>query len=203
MQTITIRFLLKYLLTAFILILVPVYIHYYGLQNFLWLSDVGLFLTLIGLWWNRALFISMATVCVFLTEFIWNIDYFAELFFGVNLIDLSDYMFDESYSLFLRSLSLFHVALPIIWIWYLYKHGYDRRAFKYGTLMYWTILICTYIGTDSTANINWVFLPEVSPLPVHIPSLVWVIILAVAFPLFIFLPTHLICSAVFKKSKSV
>ncbi len=200
MKKITIRFLLKYLLTAFILILVPVYIHYYGLQNFLWLSDIGLFLTLIGLWWHRALFISIATVCVFVTESIWNIDFFAELLFGVNLITLSDYMFDDAYSPFLRGLSLFHVVLPIIWIWYLYKYGYDKRALKYGTLLYWTILICTYIGTDSTANINWVFLPEVCPLPVHIPPLVWVIMLAVAFPLFIFLPTHLVCSAVFKKA---
>lgn len=195
-----IRLLLKYLLTAFTIILVPVYIHYYGLQNFLWLSDIGLFLTIIGLWWQRTLFISMATVCVFVTESIWNIDFFAELLLRVNLITLSDYMFDNSYSLFLRSLSLFHVVLPVVWIWYLMKCGYDRRAFKYGTMLYWVILICTYIGTDSATNINWVFLPQVHSLPLSIHPLVWVIMLAIGFPLCIFLPTHLICKAIFKKS---
>ena len=187
---------LKYFLTLFVIILIPTYLHYYGPQNFLWLSDIGLFLTVLALWTHSRLLMSMAAVGVLVTELIWNIDYFGELLFNVNIITLSDYMFDNSYPMVLRAISLFHVFVPVIWIWYLIKYGYDKRAFGYFTILYWIVLIATYLCTDPDKNINWVFLPLESGW--QIASLTWVIFLAVFFPLCIFLPAHYLFKKVFK-----
>lgn len=190
---------LKYFLTTFVAILIPVYVHYYGWQNFLWLSDIGLFLTLAALWQHSTLLMSMAVVGVLFTELIWCVDYFVDLLSGFNLIDLADYMFDNGYPLALRGISLFHVFVPAIWIWYMIKFGYDRRAFYYMTALYWLVLLATYTLTDPAANINWAFLPHANPC-IRFSLLGWVSFLFVAFPLFIFLPSHFICKRLFKKA---
>ena len=189
--------LVKYLLTAFILILVPVYLYYYGLQNFLWLSDIGLFLTLCALWTKSDLIMSMAAVGVLFVELAWSADFFVELIFGINLIHLSDYMFDSSYPIVLRLLSLFHIVTPIIWVLYILQYGYNKRAVYYFTLLYWASLFMTYFFTDHKANISWVFFPEVYNTQ-FISELSWVIFLIIGFPVFIFLPTDYILRKVFK-----
>ena len=171
---------------------------YYGWQNFLWLSDIGLFLSVLGLWLHMPLLISMAVVGVMITELVWNMDYFVELLSGYNLIDLSDYMFDSGYPMMLRAISLFHVFMPIIWIFYLIRYGYDTRAFWYMTVLYWIILFATYCCTDPSKNINWVFLPQETS-GVWLSQFGWVMVLFVSFPLFIFLPSHFICKKLFKK----
>ncbi len=187
----------KYLSTFFILILIPVYLHYYGPFNFLWLSDIGLFLTVIGLWTHRPIFISMATVGVIITELAWNVDYFYELLTGTTIIRLSDYMFDSAYPVLLRGISLFHVATPIIWICYLARYGYDRRAFWYMTLLYWIVLLVTYLYTEPSQNIDWVFLPQVYCCLPEFVARAWVVILFVGFPLLLFAPTHYVCTKLF------
>lgn len=193
---------LKYFLTIFVIILIPVYWHYYGPQNFLWLSDIGLLLTVLSLWLHMPLLISIAVVGVLITELIWNIDFFVDLLIGVNIIDLSDYMFDSQYPLMLRGISLFHVFAPIIWIWYLARYGYDKRAFWYTTVGYWMILLVTYFCTDPAKNINWVFLPQTYPMPLMLNQIGWLIILFIGFPLLIFLPTHYFCMRMFTTLRS-
>lgn len=191
--------LIKYLLIVFTLILIPVYWRNYGPLNFLWISDMGLFLTVLGLIFHESLLVSMAIVGAMVTELVWCIDYFAELLFGINIINLSDYMFDTNYSVGLRGLSLFHVAMPIIWFLYLIDYGYNRRAFWYMTFLYWIMILATYLCTEPAANINWVFLPLIKP-ELGIPLKVWVVILMIFFPLCIFLPTHYVCSRFFRKA---
>lgn len=182
---------LKLFLTVFIVILIPAYLYYYGLQNFLWISDVGLFLTIAALWMNSTLLMSMAAVGGMVVELVWNVDFFGELIFKIDVIDLADYMFDHSYPLTLRTLSLFHVATPVIWILYLARYGYDKRAIYYFTGLYWVMLFLTYFLTDPKENINWVFLPQSYGMHAISPTM-WVALLFIGFPLCIFLPTHLI-----------
>lgn len=188
---------LKLFLTIFVIILIPVYWHYYGLQNFLWLSDIGLFLTVLALWTNSLLLMSMAGVGILLVELAWNIDFFAQLIFIIKVIGVSDYMYESSYPLALRALSLFHVIMPGIWLVYLAQHGYDKRAFYYFTLLYWVILLTTYLFTCPQANINWVFFPQAHGIETISPFL-WVVILSISFPLLLFLPTHYWFKKVFK-----
>src|SRR5207237_3890877 len=64
-------------LTAFVAFLVPYYWRHYGPQTFLWLSDAGLFLTVIALWRADRLLISMMAIGVLPLELFWNIDFFS------------------------------------------------------------------------------------------------------------------------------
>ncbi len=178
------------------MILVPVYWQNYGPQNFLWLSDISLFLTLIALWTESSLLMSILILVALPMELIWNIDFFIKIIAGIFITGISGYMFDSQYSLFLKGLSLFHIALPIIWIWYLVKWGYDKGALIYATFLIWITLILTYFFTDPQKNINLIFLPKINAWN-YMPELLWLILLLVAFPLLIMLPLHIILKRFF------
>lgn len=178
----------KILLSFFVSILVPAYWRSYGPQNFLWFSDIGLFLTVLALWTNSTLLMSMAAVGVLSLELIWCLDFFLLSVFGASKIKLADYMFDSTYSLPLRLLSLFHMVLPIIWLFYLGEQGYDKRAIYYTIFLFWVILSLSYFFTDPEKNINWVFFPKIRHT--NISSGTWLIIMFIGYPLLVFLPMH-------------
>jgi hypothetical protein len=180
---------LRIALTAFVAFLVPYYWRHYGPQNFLWLSDAGLFLTVIALWRANRLLISMMAVGVLPLELFWNIAFFGHLVTGSSVGGIADYMFDEKLPLPLRAVSLFHVGLPIIWVWLLLRWRYDRRAFAAQTLLLWALLIASYALTDLDKNINWVFLPREKGWT-SIPALAWLIAYMVVVPTAIHWPLH-------------
>jgi len=53
---------LKLAYSAFMAVLVPVYWYYYGPTNFLYFCDTALILTLIGIWIESPLLVSMCAV---------------------------------------------------------------------------------------------------------------------------------------------
>src|ERR1700749_2616130 len=53
---------LKLVFTAFMFLLVPVYWYYSGPTNFLYFCDMSLFLTLVGIWLESPLLVSMCAV---------------------------------------------------------------------------------------------------------------------------------------------
>src|SRR5215472_10648807 len=120
---------LKIIYTLFVCALVPIYWRQYGPVNFLWFSDIALLVLVPALWMENALLVSMLAVSVVFFEALWNIDFFFQLATGKSLIGLSIYMFDQKIPLFIRSLSCFHIVLPLILLWGLYRLGYDPRAF--------------------------------------------------------------------------
>lgn len=182
--------IIKILITLFMVIWIPNYWKNYGLQNFLWLSDVGVFLTFFAVWFNSPLLISMAMIGILPAEIAWNIDFFVELFTGRNLLGIAHYMFDGRKSKFLRGISLFHVALPIIWIGYLLVWKYDSQALYYQVILTWMVFMLTYLFSDPQKNINWIFMPQVHHW--KMPGLIWLGIMLVAYPLLIILPIHLL-----------
>ena len=110
--------------TVFLAILVPVYLHTYGPTNFLWFCDAALVLTTIGMWLESPLLISMCAVGILLPQAIWLADYAGNLL-SYHGLGLTSYMFDSRLSRFTRALSLFHVWLPLLLIWLLFRVGYD------------------------------------------------------------------------------
>src|SRR5439155_14563924 len=66
-----IAFWLKVAYTAFVVALVPIYRRQYGWRNFLWFSDIALFMTLPALWLERPLLASMPAVSVLVPEAAW------------------------------------------------------------------------------------------------------------------------------------
>lgn len=182
--------------TLFLLVLVPVYWRHYGPANFLWFSDIALFSVGIVLWTENHLLLSMIAVGVLGLELIWNVDYFGRLLTGRQLLGLSDYMFHQDKSLFLRGLSLFHVFLPAIVIWLLVEWGYDTRAIYYHTALAWIVLLLTYLLTDPKANINWVFGPGNEPQHT-IPHGLYLVLALLFFPLIVFIPSHFMLQWIF------
>ena len=177
--------------TAFVAVLVPVYGHAYGPQNFLWFSDIAVLMLAVGLWRESALITSMSALMVLVFELGWN----AAFFTGGQLHSGVDYMFDPALPLHLRGLSLFHVFLPLTQIWMLHRLGYDRRALSYQTIILWPILIASYLLSPPSENINYVF--GFGGLQTSPPTLLHLLFLAVAIPVLIYLPTHFVLKTLF------
>lgn len=185
----TVPLWLKLCYTLFLLVLVPVYWVKYKPANFLWFSDIALFSIGIALWVESRMLVSMIAVGVLGLELVWNVDYFGRIIRGKPILGLSDYMFDESKTLFLRGLSLFHVFLPAIVIWLLMEWGYNPDAVYWQTILTWVVLPVVYLFTDPRENINWVFGPGNNP-QTKIPKALYFWIMMVFYPVFIFLPSH-------------
>lgn len=183
---------LKLSLTAYVAVLVPVYWRVYGPANFLWFSDIALFATALAAWRERALMPSMMAVGVLPLEVAWTADFLS----GGRLLKLADYMFDATQSLYLRALSLFHLAIPPALIFMLARLGYDRRAWRAQTLFAWAVLLATWLLTTPQKNINWVYGWGTQPQRV-MPPLVYLALLMAALPVAVFLPMHVLMRRLF------
>ena len=82
---------LKLVFTAFMCVLVPVYWYYYGPTNFLYFCDMSLFLTLVGIWLESPLLISMCAVGLLAPQTLWVVD-FVMNFLGVSLAGMTAYI---------------------------------------------------------------------------------------------------------------
>jgi len=187
---------LKIAYTLMVATIVPVYLAHYGAANFLWFSDIALIVTGIALWEESLLLASMMAVGVLLPEVLWNVSFFARLLTGVRVSGLADYMFDRTIPLWIRSLSLFHIPMPVVLLWMLHTLGYDSRALPAQTALAWVILPLTYAVTDPRENINWVFGPGGRPQR-RFPPRVYLGLVLVLFPLIVYVPTHFLLRALF------
>jgi hypothetical protein len=144
---------IKLVYGLFLCILVPVYWWHYGPANFLWASDIALFLVFVALCSERPLLNSMMAIGVLPFEIAWILDVLS----GSQLFGMATYMFEPERPVYLRGLSLFHAALPLVMIFVLRRLGYDQRALKAQTLLIWIVLPVTYLATDPADNVNLVF----------------------------------------------
>jgi hypothetical protein len=189
---------LKLALTAFVAVLVPVYWQYYGPTNFLYFCDIALFLTLVGLWLESPLLISMCAVGILLPQAIWVVDFVFTLF-GGSLLGITDYMFQDDKPLFLRGLSLFHGWIPFLLAWLTWQVGYDRRGFPAWTVLTWVVLpICFFFMPPpnpnaglTPVNINYVWGPSDTAAQTWVRPSVWFVGLMVGMPLLLYAPVHL------------
>lgn len=187
---------LKIAYTLFVCLLVPTYWRQYGLVNFLWFSDIALLVLVPALWLESPLLISMMALAVVLPELAWNVDYFFRLATGVSLIGLTSYMFDATIPPFIRGLSLFHVALPVLLIWMLSRLGYDGRALLWQTLVAAAVLPLSYFLSNPRENVNWVYGLGEKP-QTKVPAPLFVLFLMLLFPVGVYLPTHLLLDRIF------
>lgn len=181
----------KIVYTLFVAYLIPVYLKHYGAANFLWFSDIALLGMVPGLWAESPLIVSILTLAVALPELLWNLDFFARLLVGRAPLQMATYMFDPSLPRHLRALSLFHVALPVLLLGTLARIGYDPRALIVQSVLGAFVFILCYALTSPSANINWVFGPGGQPQR-RLPPLVYLALIVMGFPLFVYWPTHLV-----------
>jgi len=177
--------------TIFVGSLIPLYWIYYGPSNFLWFSDIALLGTAIALWFEHRLAASMMALAVLLPEIAWNIGFFNQLLGGPDIFGLAAYMYNPSMPPLLRGLSLFHVLLPPLLLWMLYRLGYDPRAFYAQTALAWVVLPLSYrYARAPDQNINWTLGVGGDVPQTWMPGWLWVLLLMIAFPLLFYFPVH-------------
>lgn len=193
--------------TAFVAVLVPIYLRDYGPTNFLYFCDVALLLTLAGVWLESSLLISMCSVGILLPQFLWLID-FGGNFVGIHLTGMTNYMFNPQIPLFTRGLSLFHGWLPLLLVWLLACVGYNQRALPAWTaLASVLVLICYFFMPAAGAplanpkipiNINFVYgLNDQEPqhwVNQDLYVVLWLGLLTCGA----FIPTHLVLRKIYR-----
>jgi hypothetical protein len=197
---------LKLAYTAFMAVLIPVYLYYYGPTNFLYFCDVAIILTLAGIWLESALLVSICAVGIVIPQMIWVLDFVGHAF-GVSLIGLTDYMFKDT-SLFLRGLSLFHGWIPFLLLYLVAKLGYDPRALPAWTVLAWAlILICYFFMPPpepnpglKPVNINYVFGPNDNAAQTWVPPWVWVLGMMIGVPILLSAPAHALMMRIMRRT---
>jgi hypothetical protein len=191
----------KVVYTAFVAVLIPYYWHTYGPTNFLYFCDMALFITLIGIWREDPLLVSMPAVGILLPQTFWIIDFLSTAI-GRPVLGMTGYMFNPALSLFARGLSFFHFWLPLVLVWLVWRLGYDPRALRCWTLLAWGLLLVCYFlmpappappdRPNLPVNIDYVYgLSEKQPQS-WLPPDVYFGLLCVVLPGAFFWPTHLL-----------
>jgi hypothetical protein len=111
-------------------------------------------------------------------------------------------MFDPQIALAIRSVSLFHVWMPVLLVWLLYRLGYDRSALLWQTVVALIIIPLSYLFSDPKTNVNWVYGFGDKPQST-VSAQIYVLLLMVAFPLLLYLPTHLVLLKFFRQSHAI
>ena len=176
---------LKISYTLLVAVIIPVYWRDLGPENFLWFSDIALILLVPALWLENRLISSTMAVAVFFLESVWVLDFIS----GGNIISIAAYMFDPELEMHIRILSgLFHLVLPPLLFYLLYRLGYDKRALPLQMLITAVVLPVTYLVTEPERNINWVY-GIAEPQDV-LPPLLYLGLVFVVLTLFIYIPSH-------------
>jgi hypothetical protein len=151
-------FKLSYLI--FVAALVPAYTLEHGLVHFLWFSHVALMGGLLAAWLESRRLASMMAVAVAMLEMPWVFDFLLSLALGApTLLGIVDYMYNPNIPLHLRLLSLYHLLLPFVLLWMVWRLGYDREAWKIWVPAGWAILLLSFWLPSPERNINWVWGP--------------------------------------------
>ncbi len=101
----------KLVFTAFMAVLLPVYLTQYGPTNFLYFCDQALLLTLVGIWIESPLLISLCAVGILAPQLLWIVDFLGTAI-GLPITGMTAYMFDPTKSLLLRALSGDRAPMP-------------------------------------------------------------------------------------------
>lgn len=163
----------------------------YSALNFLWFSHIGFMGTVVALWLENRLLASMMLLNSFIADGVgWTFDLLVALVSGRHPFGATAYMFDAAIPLTMRLLSLFHVVVPALLAWMVYKLRYDGRAIVLQTLLAWAVLVICVLLTDPVMNINCVYGPG-TKRQVFMPEWLYFVTLLLYVPLGLYLPVHL------------
>jgi hypothetical protein len=182
----------------------------YGPFNFLWCCDIAVLTTLVALWWESRLLISIASIAILVPLMLWGVDLAVHVAIGHYLFGFAGYMFDQRVPLDVRLISTFHVWLPFVLIWTLCRLGYDRRAFVIQSVFIAILLITSRMlsaapprhSLHESVNINWAYGTSDDAPQSAMPWPLYLGLMIVLYPLVIYLPTHLVLSALMAEKRS-
>ncbi len=197
--------------TAFMAVLIPIYLKNYGPTNFLYFCDVVAIMTVVAIWLESPLLLSAALIGAFLPQMLWVVDFCFEAC-GGHLTGMTSYMFDRQKPFLLRFLSFFHFWLPFYLVYAVWCVGYDRRAAVLWSVIMWVLLTVCYVwmppaspsvdpvtraqlrDPNMPVNINYVFNPgsDEKPQEWMDPNVYFAVYMGILM-IGVYLPTHLVC----------
>ena len=172
-----------------------IYLKFWGASTFLFLCDIAVILTCIGIFTGNALLLSSQAVGSIVIDTAWLADIATKLTFNRHLIGGTDYFFDPNYPLWVRLMSCFHVVMPFVLIAALRRTGYDRRALPLQFVIALAAMIASRFAAPAR-NINFVYLDPIlhrqwGPAPIHVAAML------VGMTVAIYVPTHIVLSRLF------
>lgn len=191
---------LRWVVLACFAVWFSAYWHYWGWRNFLQLCDIAVFVAVAGFWLGSSLLLSSQAVGFPVIALVWTADVAWRLSTGAHLIGGTEYLWDARYPLWLRLLSFYHVALPLLLLWSLRRTGYDARGWKLQA----AIALAAMIAARALApglNLNMVERDPLlgrtwGPAPLHI-AFIWLVLTAV-----VYLPAHLLLQRIFRPRRA-
>jgi hypothetical protein len=175
--------------TAGVAVWLPVYWRQYGAQNFLYFCDLGNLLIVAALWSESCAIFSWQANTLLLFQTLYVLDLSGAMLVGRHFIGGTEYMFDPAVPRFVRLLSLFHLLMPPLLLWAIWRLGYDPRSWKYATLETWVVAPVNYFWRPQY-DINWargLFLREQHT----VPGMLYLAAYLVLVPTLFYWPTHL------------
>ena len=194
----------------------------YAYPHFLWLCYLGNVVVGIALWTENNLLFSWQALSLFFVDVFWTFDVSARAIslwsphvFGHPLFHYAsqfgtDYMFEPASKVdnFRKIMSLFHMGMPVLFFWGLYRFGYDRRAIwlQLATLAiifpltYWIGLNFGDVNHNIEDNINWVyglFGKAQDPAKTGVSRLRFLSIALMLYPIVMHIPSHFLLTAMF------
>lgn len=175
--------------TVWLIAWAPVFWNQYGAQNFLFFCDIGNVLIGIALWLESPLIFSWAACGLLVFQSLYTIDLIGALLTHRHLIGGTEYMFDAALPLFVRLLSLFHLATPPLLLWAIWRTGYDPRGWVLQTVMMWIVVTVNYFWRPQY-DVNFargLFFHEQHAMP----GWAYLLLYFTVVPLCVYFPTHL------------
>ncbi len=183
--------------TLWFVLWVPVYWVHHGPANYLWFCDIANFIVAFALWAESPVWLSSQAVGGLFIQTYWAIDFFGRLRTGAHLLGGTEYRFAAAQPLWLRSFSLFHLFVPVLLLWAIYRLGYDRRGWKLQTVLAWIILPLSMLP-DPERNLNWVWKPF-GIEQTWMPPGAYLVVCMIVYPLVLYLPSHALLAAVMRR----
>ena len=186
---------MRWAAAAWLAVWIPAYASVWGPRNFLLLCDVAVLLTCAGLWLGSPLLLSSQAVSSILADAVWAMDAGSRLFLGRHLFGGTEYMWDASFPLAVRLLSLFHIFWPVLLVWSVRRVGYDRRGLGLQIAIAGALLVVSRFA-GRVANLNFAFRDPIWGLSLEPAALHLAATLAFLTAV-LYLPTHLVLSRAF------
>jgi hypothetical protein len=187
--------ILRWVAVVWTLVWLPAYILVWGWSNLLHLCDIAVIFACAGLWLGNSLLLSSQAVSLLAAGVLWTADAGWRLLTGRYLVGGTEYMWDVHYLLWVRLLSLFHIGLPIVLLYALWKTGYDRRALAAQSAIA-ALLLAISRFWQPQLNLNYAYQDPLfhrtwGPAPLHI-GLTLAVLIAV-----LYWPAHLLLKKCF------
>ena len=181
---------LKVIWTAWVIAWVPFYWKQYGAQTFLYFCDLGNFFIAAALWLESPLIFSWQGCGLLFFQTLYTIDLIGAVLTGTHPVGGTEYMFDANVPLLVRLLSLFHIVMPPLLVWAIWRLGYDPRGWKYQTITTWIVVPVNYCWRPES-DVNWARGPFFHQIHGSW-SMIYLCAYLVLVPLLVYWPSHLL-----------